>query len=107
MIDTTGGAVPTDLIKTLWVNGQPVPARIEFASTQRYGLDGGAAEAKQQRTPKRGGQAKSGKHGRRCKGKKGGKGRKGSAEHRAGGQLRSRRMKANRRLARSRRRRDA
>ena len=39
MIDTTGGAVPTDLIKTLWVNGQPVPARIEFASTQRYDVE--------------------------------------------------------------------
>ena len=41
LIDTTGGAVPTDLIKTIWVNGQPVPARIEFVSTQRYGLEQG------------------------------------------------------------------
>lgn len=41
VIDTTGGVVPTDLIKTIWVNDQPVPARIEFASTQRYDLDRG------------------------------------------------------------------
>ena len=41
VIDTTGGAVPTDLVKTIWVNGQPVQARIEFASTQRYSAEGG------------------------------------------------------------------
>ena len=38
VIDTTGRDVPTDLIKTLWVNGQPVGQRIEFFSTQRHVL---------------------------------------------------------------------
>lgn len=54
LIDTTGGAVPTDLIKTIWVNGQPVPARIEFVSTQRYGLEGGeqTKSPKQTKNPK-------------------------------------------------------
>ncbi|MCX7011056.1 MAG: hypothetical protein NTW86_00565 [Candidatus Sumerlaeota bacterium] len=41
VIDTTGDAVPNDLIKNVWVNGQRVAARIEFASTQRYELDRG------------------------------------------------------------------
>jgi uncharacterized membrane protein len=50
VIDTTGGAVPTDLIKTLWVNGQPVLERIEFVSTQRYELESDGQSTQRKRT---------------------------------------------------------
>jgi hypothetical protein len=69
VIDTTGGAVPTDLIKTIWVNGQPVPARIEFVSTQRYDLEGGeqTKSAKPTTSAKKTTSAKPTKSGKRTK----------------------------------------
>ena len=67
LINTTGSAVPTDLIKTVWVNGQPVAARIEFVSTQRYGLEQdeptkGPKPPKTAKAAKTSKRAKSGKH---------------------------------------------
>ena len=43
LIDTTGKAVPTDLVKTIWVNGKPVDGFGEFAATDRYESERGKA----------------------------------------------------------------